>query len=107
MSTLEIRPFDAAHYLHDPESQLELLRNAAASGNARYLANAIGAVARARGGLSALERSTGIKRQTLNKAFGANGNPTLETILTVLPALGVSLDFTERAPDEQRDPVDA
>lgn len=88
-------PFDAADYIRgDDETQIYLLRNALASGHAAYIANAIGAVARARG-LSGLERETGIKRQTLNKSLSLKGNPTLETLMTVLGALGLRLEVVE------------
>jgi len=90
----KITQFDAADYLGRTSSQLHLLRDAMASGDSRYIANAIGAVARARG-LSSLERETGIKRQTLNKSFSMKGNPTLETLLPVLGALGLRIDIVE------------
>jgi putative addiction module killer protein/probable addiction module antidote protein len=92
---LEIAPFDAADYIKgDDETQIYLLRQALASGHPAYIANAVGAVARARG-LSSLERETGIKRQTLNKSLSLKGNPTLETLLTVLKALGLRLEVVE------------
>jgi probable addiction module antidote protein len=89
--TIETRAFDAAKYLDDEESQRFLLDDAVKSGDAGYIANALGTIARAKGGLSHLERITGIKRQTLNKSLGKEGNPTLETLLPVLKALGLRL----------------
>lgn len=98
---VETRPFDAAEYLKDDEEgQIFLLRDALESGEAAYIAQAIGAVARARGGLSELERRTGIKRQSLNKALSTKGNPTLDTLLPVLKALGLRL-VIEAAPAER------
>lgn len=88
---IETRPFDAAKYLDDEESQLDLLNDAIESGDASYIAHALGTIARANGGLTHLERLTGIKRQTLNKSLGKSGNPTLETLLPVLKALGLRL----------------
>jgi putative addiction module killer protein/probable addiction module antidote protein len=86
-------PFDAADYMRgDEEMQIYILRNALASGHYGYIANALGAVARARG-LTNLERATGIKRQTLNKSLSLKGNPTLETLVTVLGALGLRLEI--------------
>jgi len=100
MDTFETRPFDAAEYLKDDEEgQLYLLRDAMESGEAAYIAHAVGAVARSRGGLSQLERATGIKRQTLNKALSNKGNPTLETLIPILKALGLKLTV-EQAPAE-------
>jgi putative addiction module killer protein/probable addiction module antidote protein len=94
---LRIRPFDIADYLERDSSQVSLLRDALASGHAGYIANAIGAVARARG-LTAMERETGIKRQTLNKSLSLKGNPTLETLLAVLGALGLKLEIVADDP---------
>ena len=88
---IETRRFDAAEYLNDEESQTFLLNDAIESGDAAYVAHALGVIARARGGLLLLERRTGIKRQTLNKSFGPNGNPTLGTLLPVLRALGLRM----------------
>lgn len=89
---IELRDFDAANYL-DVEGQSELLDDAIASGDAAYIAHAIGTIARAKGGLLSLERRTGIKRQTLAKSLGGSGNPTLETLLPVLKALGLKLSI--------------
>jgi len=89
---LTFSPFDPADYLERESSQIHHLRDAIESGHPGYIADAIGAVARARG-LSNLERATGIKRQTLNKSFSLKGNPTLETLLTVLGALGLGLEI--------------
>jgi putative addiction module killer protein/probable addiction module antidote protein len=92
-------PFDAADYMRGNEDmQVYILRNALASGHHAYIANALGAVARARG-LTDLERATGIKRQTLNKSFSLKGNPTLETLLTVLGALGLRLEIVADRPE--------
>jgi len=90
--------FDAADYMRgDEEMQLYILRSALAHGNPGYIANAVGAVARARG-LTNLERATGIKRQTLNKSLSLKGNPTLETLVTVLGALGLRLEIVADRP---------
>jgi len=87
----KIRPVDTSTLFQTDEDQVHLIRDALASGDAHYIAHAIGVVARARG-LSELERETGMKRQTLHKALSEKGNPTLETILPVLKALNLQLD---------------
>ncbi|HEX6073539.1 MAG TPA: addiction module antidote protein [Sphingomicrobium sp.] len=86
-----IKMVDTATLFRSDEDQVHLIRDALASGDAHYIAHAIGVVARARG-LSDMERETGIKRQTLHKALSSDGNPTLETILPVLKALNLQLD---------------
>lgn len=97
---LGIAPFDAADYLETEAAQLGLLNDAIASGHPAYLANALGAVARAQGGISGLARETGIKRQTLTKSLSLKGNPTLETLFPVLSKLGLTLQIVPVANDE-------
>lgn len=89
--TIDTIPFDAAERLERDSSKLFLINDALQSGNSGYIASAIGAVARASGGLTFLERMTGIKRQTLNKSLGKDGNPTLATLVSVLNALHLQL----------------
>jgi putative addiction module killer protein/probable addiction module antidote protein len=101
---LTTSPFDVADYLQRDSSQIHLLRSAFADGHPAYIANTIGIVARARG-LSALQRETGIKRQTLNKSLSLKGNPTLETLMTVLKALGLRLEIVSAR--EARNALDA
>jgi len=86
----QLKKFDAAEYLDDLQSQTELLADALASGNAGYVANALGVIARARG-MSELARATGLGRQSLYAALSPDGNPTLDTVLKVAKALGIDL----------------
>ena len=87
---VQLKNFDPAEYLDDLESQVELLADALASGNAGYVANALGVIARARG-MSELARATGLGRQSLYAALSPDGNPTLDTVLKVAKALGIDL----------------
>ena len=102
---IEVRPFDAAEYLTDEETQRAFLNEAIETDDAPFIARAIGVVARAKGGMSHLARLTGIKRQTLNKSLSENGNPTLETLLAVIKALGMRIHVVEAA--EERELADA
>ena len=92
----ELRPFDAAEYLNDAEDEADLLNAAVADGDHRYIAAALGAVARAHGGIGKLATATGIGRQTLHKALSTAGNPTLETVLKVIDALGLQIHIEPR-----------
>jgi len=87
---VEISRFDAAEYIDTPEAEAELLSDAFASGDARYIANALGIIARARG-ISTLAQDTGLNRQSLYSAFSDSGNPTLDTLMKVTQALGLTL----------------
>ena len=86
----ETSPYDPAEHLDADEDQIDLLRDAFASGDAGYIANAIGAVARARN-VSDLARETGLTRAGLYKAFRPDGDPKLSTLIGVLAALGLRL----------------
>ena len=83
-------PFDAARYLISPESQEELLNDALASGDAGYVAQALGVIARARG-MSEVAREAGVTREALYRALSENGDPRLTTLLGVARALRVTL----------------
>jgi len=89
------QPFDAAHYLEGAADQVDLLSDAVDSGDPRYIAYALGAVARARGGIAKLAREAGMNRQALHKALSEDGNPTLDTVLKVLRALGLHMRIEE------------
>jgi putative addiction module killer protein/probable addiction module antidote protein len=90
---LTFSPFDVADYIESDSSQVALLRDAVASGHAEYIANAVGAVARAR---ARRERETGNKRRTRKKSPSLKDAPTVETLTTVLEALGLRLEVVEK-----------
>ncbi|MFN3387414.1 MAG: addiction module antidote protein [Allosphingosinicella sp.] len=93
--TIEARPFDAAAYLDTAGDQASLLSDAIDSGDHRYIAYALGAVARARGGIAKLAKEAGLSRQALHTALSENGNPTLETVIKVVKALGLEMRIEE------------
>ena len=90
MTTLVTTPFDAAKYIREPEDVIEFLNDALESGHAPYIAAVLGDVARSQG-MTRLAAKTGVNRQALYTALSENGNPTLETLLKVLGAMGVRL----------------
>lgn len=61
-----------------------------ASNDAAYIVAALGDVARARG-MTTLAKRTGLTRIGLHKAISRDGNPSLDTVLKVLHALGLRL----------------
>ena len=87
---LKTEPFDAAHYITSPEAQADLLNDALASGDAGYVSQALGVLARARG-MTEVARQAGVTREALYKALSENGDPRLTTLLGVTRALGVTL----------------
>ncbi len=88
---IKTKPYDAAEFLTDPETIAAYLTEALESDDPRYIAKALGAVARARGGMAQLARETGVTRESLYRALSETGNPELGTALKVMHALGVRL----------------
>lgn len=91
-------PFDASEFLSTDESHTELLADAFASGDASYVAHALGIVARARG-MTDVARETGLAREALYRSLSGKGDPRLSTLLGVVRALGMKLTITP-APHE-------
>ena len=90
MTKLVSTPFDAAKYVTEPEDVIDFLNDAFESGHLPYIANVLGVVARSEG-MTKIAAKAGVNRQALYTALGENGNPTLETLLKVLGALGLRL----------------
>ena len=88
---LKTTVFDPAEYLIDQETISAFLTEALESDDPRHIAKALGAVARARGGITELARQTGLTREALHRALSESGNPELGTVLKVMHALGVRL----------------
>jgi probable addiction module antidote protein len=87
---LKTLPFDAADILDDPVSQAELLSDAFATGDAGYIANALGVIARARG-MTSVAQEAGITREALYRSLSTEGDPRLTTLLGTVRALGLQL----------------
>jgi len=83
-------PYDPAEDLVDEKDQVELLAEAFASGDQKFISAALGAVARARG-MSIIAEKAGVTRPALYKALSETGDPQLSTLLGVVNALGLKL----------------
>ena len=93
---IKTRPFDPANYLQTEEDILYYLEAAMEGNDPKHIASALGDVARSKG-MSEVARKSGVGRQALYSALSENGNPTLETLLGVLDALGLQLSVQRRA----------
>ena len=87
---VETKPWDAAEVLNTPADIAAYLDAYLEDGTPQELLRAVNTIARSRG-MSDLARQTGISREALYRAFSENGNPTLDTLLRVMKALGVRL----------------
>ncbi|MCH4563670.1 putative addiction module antidote protein [Halomonas sp. EGI 63088] len=92
-----IYDYDPAAALDSQEAIAAFMADALETGDAAYIAKALGVVARARG-MTELSRETGLSREQLYRSFSEQGNPTLKTMLAVMRALGV--DMTARPHEE-------
>lgn len=95
-AVVKTRPFDAATYLETEEDFLYYLEAAMEGNDAKHIASALGDVARSKG-MTEIARKAGLGRQALYNALSESGNPTLETLLAVLGALGLELSVHKRA----------
>jgi len=82
--------FDAADYLDTEERQVAYITAALETGDADFVRDALGLVARARG-MSEIARNAGLNRESLYKALGEAGNPEFGTVMRILGALGLTL----------------
>lgn len=82
--------FDAAEYLDSPEAIEVFMADAFETGDTKYIAHALGVVARAKG-MSQIAQATGLSREQLYRSFSEQGNPTLKTTLSVMQALGLEM----------------
>ena len=85
-------PYDVAEHLRAPQEMAAYLEAAIeeADSDASFIAKALGDIARAKG-MSEVARNAGLSRESLYKALSGERNPTLDTVLRVVDALGLKL----------------
>jgi probable addiction module antidote protein len=82
--------FDAADYLNTEERQVAYIAAALETGDADFVRDALGLVARARG-MGEIAKNAGLNRESLYKALGESGNPEFATVMRIVRALGLTL----------------
>jgi probable addiction module antidote protein len=86
----KLTTYDPATALVDDNEIAFFMSDALATGDAGYIAKALGVVARAKG-MAEIASKTGLSREQLYRSFSENGNPTLKSTLAVMKALGIEL----------------
>ncbi|APZ07568.1 MULTISPECIES: addiction module antidote protein [Kosakonia] len=86
----KLTPYDPAAALVNDEAIALFMADALETGDAAYIARALGVIARAKG-MSDIAAETGLSREQLYRSFSEKGNPTLKTTLSVMKALGIEL----------------
>ena len=85
-------PYDVAEHLRTPEEMAAYLEACMeeTDGDAAFIAKALGDIARAKG-MSQVASDAGLSRESLYKALSGERNPSLDTVLRVIGALGLKL----------------
>ena len=89
----KVSRFDVADYLTDDNMIAEYLSSVIYEEDTSLLMSAIGDIAKARG-ISHIAALSGLGRENLYKALSPGSKPKFDTIMKVLKALGVSLQFS-------------
>lgn len=82
--------FDPASVLETDEDYAIFMTDALETGDAGYIAKAVGVVAKAKG-MAQIAEETGLSREQLYRSFSERGNPTLKSTVAVFKALGLQL----------------
>ncbi len=84
--------YDVARHLRTPEEMAAYLEACLdeAEGDGAFIAKALGDIARAKG-MAQVAREAGLSRESLYKALSGERNPSLDTVLEVVGALGIKL----------------
>ena len=92
MGKIKTRPWDSAEHLKTEDDIAEYFEACLQEGgdDPAFIAHALGIIARARG-MSEVARDAGVSREGLYKALSGEGNPSFDTILKVIRALGLQL----------------
>lgn len=88
--------FDPAKYLNSEEEIIAYLDAAMEDNDPAHIARALGDVARSEG-MTEISRRTGLGRQALYTALSEQGNPTLETVTSIIASLGFRLSVQKAA----------
>ena len=96
---LKTKPFDPAHYLDSPVAIAAYLEDAFETGDATFIADALGVVARAHG-MTLVAKESGLGRESLYKALSPDGCPELATVVKVMRTLGLRLSVAALPKDK-------
>jgi len=78
----------------DASLAAEYLFSAIQDGSIDEFLIALRNVAEAHGGIGNLSEITNLNRQSMYKMLSEDGNPTLSSLITVLKAMGINLNFS-------------
>jgi probable addiction module antidote protein len=94
---LKTTRFDAADFLNSEKKQAAYITAALDTGDADFVRDALGIVAKARG-MGQVAKTADLNRESLYKALGESGNPEFSTVMRVMRALGLTLSARPAEP---------
>lgn len=92
---IETTKFDAADYMETTEDVIAQLEAALEDGDPALIKAVLGDIARSKG-MSMTAEVSGLSRMGLHKALGADGDPKLSTLLSIMSALGLQLSVVRK-----------
>jgi probable addiction module antidote protein len=98
MAKIETTVFDAADYLNTAEAIAAYIDEYLEDGSPEELREALDTVARSHG-ISDISKRSGVTRAGIYKALGQDGNPSFETIRSILAAMGLKLTVEPAEPE--------
>ena len=90
MAKTKTRPYDTTEYLESEEDMVAYLEAVLEEGDTALIVQALGNIAKARG-MTQIAKESGLRRESLYKAFSPEGNPEFATVLKVIRALGMRI----------------
>jgi probable addiction module antidote protein len=90
MAKTKTRPYVTSEYLESEEDMVAYLEAVLEEGDTLLIVQALGNIAKARG-MTQIAKESGLRRESLYKAFSPEGNPEFATVLKVIRALGMRI----------------
>lgn len=92
MKKTKTTPYDVTEHLQTDEDMAAYLEACIeeSDNDAGFIAKALGDIARAKG-MTKVAKDAGLSRESLYKALSGERNPSFETVLKVINALGLKL----------------
>lgn len=87
---VKVSDWDASEYLSSEEDMIEYLNVCLESEDPQLIQSALGDIAKARG-MSQIAQQAHVGRESLYKSLSSSGNPSFQTIVKVIRALGGKL----------------
>jgi probable addiction module antidote protein len=94
--SVRINKWDTVEFLESQEDIGAYLQVAFESGDPKQIAKALGNAAKAQGMMN-IANNTGLTREHLYTSLSEKGNPTLQTLTTIIDTLGYQLSVVPKA----------